>query len=242
MSLAEGEIDGLHKESPPVRLGKHRDSNESNSDMDQSRRDVGKAGLVDANILFRGNSLLTKALDAHMKRLGREYLEETLGEQLREIADEDTYCEVDPLRMEPGENLMKNWKILMGIVKGIWGGIYNSHEKCPMELRKILRHIRVCVEDRYGELLKTVCYSSVCGFLFLRFFCPAILNPKLFGLLKGMLIYHSPPFLSGDGAEIVCRPPRSKGATNINSCCQEPARAREYVDLWCQGAVDGANE
>ncbi|PWW72423.1 hypothetical protein C7212DRAFT_232504 [Tuber magnatum] len=184
MSLAEGEIDGLHKESPPVRLGRHRDSNESNSDLDQSRRDVGKAGLVDANILFRGNSLLTKALDAHMKRLGREYLEETLGEHLRDIADDDTYCEVDPLRMEPGENLMKNWKTLMGIVKGIWKGIYNSHEKCPMELRKILRHIRVCVADRYGDLLKTVCYSSVCGFLFLRFFCPAILNPKLFGLLK----------------------------------------------------------
>lgn len=189
MSLAEGEIDGLHKESPPVRLGRHRDSNESNSDLDQSRRDVGKAGLVDANILFRGNSLLTKALDAHMKRLGREYLEETLGEQLREIAEDDTYCEVDPLRIEPGENLGKNWKILMGIVKGIWKGIYNSHEKCPMELRKILRHIRACVEDRYGDLLKKVCYSSVCGFLFLRFFCPAILNPKLFGLLKGALIY-----------------------------------------------------
>jgi len=242
MSLAEGEIDGLHKEPPPVRLGKHRDSNESNSDPDQSRRDVGKAGLVDANILFRGNSLLTKALDAHMKRLGREYLEETLGEQLREIAEEDTYCEVDPLRMEPGENLMKNWKILMGIVKGIWGGIYNSHEKCPMELRKILRHIRVCVEDRYGDLLKTVCYSSVCGFLFLRFFCPAILNPKLFGLLKGALICHPPPPLSGDNAKIVCRSSWSKGATNINSCCQESARARQYVDLWCQRAVDGANE
>lgn len=185
MSLAEGEIDGLHKESPPVRQGRHRDSNESNSETDQTRREVGKAALVDANILFRGNSLLTKALDSHMKRLGREYLEETLGEHLKEIADEDMYCEVDPLRIEPGENLGKNWKVLMGIVKGIWNGIYGSHDKCPLELRRILRHIRECVEDRYGELLKTVSYSSVCGFLFLRFFCPAILNPKLFGLLKG---------------------------------------------------------
>ncbi|KAI7031731.1 hypothetical protein KC352_g47421, partial [Hortaea werneckii] len=52
------------------------------------------------------------------------------------------------------------------------------------ELRMIFRHIRACAEDRYGDFLRTVSYSSVSGFLFLRFFCPAVLNPKLFGLLK----------------------------------------------------------
>jgi hypothetical protein len=193
MSLAEGEIDGLHKETIPMRpgLGRHRNSDEScTSDQDapHPRREVSKSALMDANILFRGNSLLTKALDSHMKRLGREYLEETLGEHLWKIADEDTYCEVDPVRMEPGENLPKNWKVLMGIVNGIWSSIYKSHERCPIELRRVLKHIRACVEDRYGDLLKSVSYSSVCGFLFLRFFCPAILNPKLFGLLKGVYI------------------------------------------------------
>ncbi len=49
----------------------------------------------------------------------------------------------------------------------------------------IFRHIRSCADDRYGDFLRTVTYSSVSGFLFLRFFCPAVLNPKLFGLLKG---------------------------------------------------------
>lgn len=199
MSLAEGEIDGLHREVPPARpgLGKHRNSDEScNSDLDlpHPRREVGRSALVDANILFRGNSLLTKALDAHMKRLGREYLEDTLGDHLWRIADEDTYCEVDPVKVEQGESLQKHWKVLMGIVNGIWSSIYKSPERCPIELRRVLRHIRACVEDRYGDLLKTVSYSSVCGFLFLRFFCPAILNPKLFGLLKGMVSFNGCEF------------------------------------------------
>lgn len=194
MSLANGEIDGLHREITPSGpgLGKHHNSDNdkscfSNQDLPHPRDKVSRSALVDANILFRGNSLLTKALDAHMKRLGREYLEETLGDHLWKIADEDTYCEVDPVRMEQGESLQKNWKVLMGIVNGIWSSIYKSPERCPIELRKVLGHIRARVKDRYGELLKTVSYSSVCGFLFLRFFCPAILNPKLFGLLKGMV-------------------------------------------------------
>lgn len=143
--------------------------------------------LRDANILFRGNSLLTKSLDAHMRRLGREYLEEVLGEHLKKIAEEDTLCEVDPSKIERAEDLGKNWKGLLAITRAIWESIYSSHVKCPLELRRILRHIRACVEERYGDCSTAASYSSVSGFLFLRFFCPAVLNPKLFGLLKGTL-------------------------------------------------------
>jgi hypothetical protein len=67
----------------------------------------------------------------------------------------------------------------------MWKSIHASASRCPSELRLIFRHIRACAEDRYGDYLRTVTYSSVSGFLFLRFFCPAILNPQLFGLLKG---------------------------------------------------------
>ncbi|KAF8252597.1 hypothetical protein K440DRAFT_644779 [Wilcoxina mikolae CBS 423.85] len=179
MALAENEIDGLNKETPPVQDNPPPLSPNGTESLTRH-----KSGLVEANILFRGNSLLTRALDTHMKRLGREYLEETLGEHLQRIAVEDTYCEVDPMRIESTENVQRNWKVLLSLLRSIWQAIFSSAERCPLELRKILRHIRLCVEDRYGDLLRTVSYSSVCGFLFLRFFCPAILNPKLFGLLK----------------------------------------------------------
>lgn len=142
---------------------------------------------MEANLLFRGNSLLTKVLDLHMRRLGKEYLEETIGERLREIDESDPECEVDPARVPRSEDLDRNWRNLHNLTTGVWKSIAMSSSRCPSELRRIFRHVRACAEDRYGDFLRSVTYSSVSGFLFLRFFCPAILNPKLFGLLKGRL-------------------------------------------------------
>lgn len=179
MALAEHEIDGLHKESTAAAALDNPDGAPAPTEA---------RSLADANTLFRGNSLLTKALDTYMKRLGREYLEETLGKHLQHIAEEDMLCEVDPMKLvDNPEQIQKNWKTLLGLTRGIWDAIFRSASKCPLELRKILRHIRAHVIERYGNE-HSISYSCVCGFLFLRFFCPAILNPKLFGLLKGILL------------------------------------------------------
>ena len=190
-ALVEDEIDGVHKESSASRLKyttriHSNDSRESSQDREVLVRDLGRTAMVEVNLLFRGNSLLTKALDLHMRRLGKEYLDETVGERLRDINDSDLDCEVDPSRIQREEDLERNWRNLMSLTQGIWKAIAGSANRCPPELRLIFRHIRACAEDRYGDFLRTVIYSSVSGFLFLRFFCPAILNPKLFGLLNGM--------------------------------------------------------
>jgi len=189
-ALVEDEIDGFHKESTVNRLRytariHSNDSKEYGQDREMIVRDLGRSATVEANLLFRGNSLLTKALDLHMRRLGKEYLEETIGERLREIDESDPECEVDPAKVQRQEDLDRNWKNLISLTTNVWKSIANSASKCPAELRLIFRHIRACAEDRYGDFLRSVTYSSVSGFLFLRFFCPAILNPKLFGLLKG---------------------------------------------------------
>ncbi|KAF2475514.1 uncharacterized protein BDR25DRAFT_103280 [Lindgomyces ingoldianus] len=192
MSLVEEEIDGTLKETPASRLRFSKrlgstDSTESfgsSSDRELFVRDMGNNAKLEANLLFRGNTLLTKSLDFHMKRLGKEYLEETLCEKLREINDKDPECEVDPNRITSQHELDRNWRRLINLTEDLWKAIYNSISRCPQELRLIFRHIRACAEDRYGDFLRTVKYSSVSGFLFLRFFCPAVLNPKLFGLLK----------------------------------------------------------
>lgn len=190
LSLVEEEIDNVHKESSHSRYRYGRriasnDSFESGIEREIILRDLGKSAVVEANQLFRGNTLLTKALDCHMKRLGHDYLEEVLGEKIRHIDETNPECEIDPNRVQDPEDLQRNWRTLSALIESVWTSISSSALRCPPELRLIFRHIAACAEDKYGDFLRTVTYSSVSGFLFLRFFCPALLNPHLFGLLKG---------------------------------------------------------
>ncbi|KAK4126666.1 Rho GTPase activation protein [Parathielavia appendiculata] len=188
MNMVEEEIDGIGNQAPlkkprfSARL-KSNDSIESNVDREQIVRDLGKSLQGEANLLFRGNSLLTQALEYHMRRLGREYLSETLAEKILEINESDRSCEVDPSKLHHGEDLQQHWNHLIHFTTDVWNCIASSATRLPSELRHILKYIRAVAEDRYGDFLRTVTYTSVSGFLFLRFLCPAILNPKLFGLL-----------------------------------------------------------
>jgi len=189
MALVEDEIDGLGKETPVKRFRFSRrvgsnDSFDSVSERELSVRDMGKSLTGEANLLFRGNSLLTQALDFHMRRVGKEYLEEVLFDRICEINTLNPDCEVDPSRLANGDDLTKNWAQLTTLTTGFWESIASSAKRCPAEVRQILKFIRAVAEDRYGDFLRSVPYTSVSGFLFLRFFCPAILNPKLFGLLR----------------------------------------------------------
>jgi hypothetical protein len=197
-SLVEEEIDGTLKDTQPARIrfnNRRMSSNENGEirshsphfDRELFLRDMNKSATLEANLLFRGNTLLTKSLDLHMKRLGKEYLEDTLGDKLREIAYRDPDCEVDPNKLANPNDLDRNWRRLMKLTEDCWKCILTTIAKCPPELRYIFRHVKACAEDRYGDYIRSVRYSSVSGFLFLRFFVPAILNPHLpvFGLLKG---------------------------------------------------------
>ncbi|KAK0616233.1 hypothetical protein B0T14DRAFT_567850 [Immersiella caudata] len=189
MNMVEDEIDGIGNQTP---IGKPRFSNrlrsnesiESSSDREQIVRDMGKSLQGEANLLFRGNSLLTQALEFYMRRLGKEYLEETLAEKILEISETNPNCEVDPGKLQHGEDLNQHWNRLIDLTTEIWECITASANRLPPELRHVLKYIRAVAEDRYGDFLRTVTYTSVSGFLFLRFICPAILNPKLFGLLR----------------------------------------------------------
>lgn len=193
VALVEDEIDGIGKETPVQRLrfsrrvgsnGSQMAPTPTTSEREVTVRDMNRSLAGEANLLFRGNSLLTQALDCHMRRIGSDYLCEVLGAKVREINERLPGAEVDPSRIGEGEELKKNWTTLNKLTTEMWARINTSYSRCPSELRQVLKYIRAVAEDRYGDFLRTVPYTSVSGFLFLRFFCPALLNPKLFGLLR----------------------------------------------------------
>ncbi|KAK3383935.1 hypothetical protein B0T24DRAFT_518969 [Lasiosphaeria ovina] len=189
MNMVEDEIDGIGSQ---VAMRKPRfnqrlrsdDSIDSTSDREQIVRDMGKSLQGEANLLFRGNSLLTQALEFQLRRQGREYLQETLADKILEINEANPNCEVDPGKLQPSDDIQQHWTQLINLTTEVWECIATSSARLPPELRHVLKYIRAVAEDRYGDFLRTVTYTSVSGFLFLRFICPAILNPKLFGLLR----------------------------------------------------------
>ncbi|KAL5614568.1 hypothetical protein BROUX41_004671 [Berkeleyomyces rouxiae] len=191
MSLVEEEIDGISSQTPVknYRFSNRLRSNESMDfgvDREQLVRDLGKSLAGEANLLFRGNSLLTQALECYMRRLGKSYLDEVLRDKIVEINELNPNCEVDPSKLESGEDVQRHWTLLIKLTTEVWACISKSADQLPAEIRHILKYVRAVAEDRYGDFLRAVSYTSVTGFLFLRFICPAILSPKLFGMLRDL--------------------------------------------------------
>ncbi|KAK5582968.1 hypothetical protein RB653_004558 [Dictyostelium firmibasis] len=134
------------------------------------------------DIIFRGNSLATKSVDLFMKLIGIPYLSQTIGPLIKKIYSSKKSCEIDPTKLEKGEDIKKNCKNLLSWVKKMTTAILSSINNCPGPLREVFKSIQDKVVQRYpkDEITR---YTAVSGFIFLRFFCPAILAPKLFDLM-----------------------------------------------------------
>eukprot|EP01119_Soliformovum_irregulare_P019013 TRINITY_DN593_c0_g1_i4.p1 TRINITY_DN593_c0_g1~~TRINITY_DN593_c0_g1_i4.p1 ORF type:complete len:657 (-),score=175.68 TRINITY_DN593_c0_g1_i4:386-2356(-) len=133
--------------------------------------------------IFRGNSMATKVVDAYMKLAGLPYLKATLGDSIQRLYTLKHSCELDPTRLEEGEDAKENLHNLETEVQTILGKIFAALDACPTDMRKMFQTLQSEVKAKYGED-HIARYTSVSGFIFLRFWVPAILGPKLFGLAK----------------------------------------------------------
>ncbi|KAF9096390.1 hypothetical protein BGX23_011464 [Mortierella sp. AD031] len=158
--------------------------------------EIAEASATRINTLFRGNTLLTKALDAYMRLVGTEYLDDTLGDILRNICKNKVACEVDPCRLEKNDDLKTQWRILMIHTRTCWRAVTESVHHFPKELLKVFSHLQKRLTEKFSdpnangnqtpepELAGLARYTGVSGFVFLRLICPAILGPKLFYIVR----------------------------------------------------------
>lgn len=87
----------------------------------------------DEHLTFRGNSLATKAMEAYMKLVGENYLQDTLAEVIGGIVDHaaDRDCEVDPLKVTSPAMLAKQQAHLRAVVESAWHCILKSTPYFP---------------------------------------------------------------------------------------------------------------
>jgi len=170
----------------------------------------------DVNVIFRQNSVATKAVDQWMKLVGFSYLQKTLGFLIDLIYSSNKSCELDPTRIENGADISKNRDNLIGFVTQIWHAIRNSVQDCPTEFRELFHHIQTQVQKYFPEASITR-YTSISGMLFLRFFVPAILSPKQFEIMKDH--------------------PLPEAARNLTLISKTIFLLREFGYLWEKGTI-----
>ncbi|XP_036295351.1 rasGAP-activating-like protein 1 [Pipistrellus kuhlii] len=160
-----------------------------------TRREL--ARTTDPNTLFRSNSLASKSMEQFMKLVGMPYLHEVLKPVISRVFEEKKYIELDPSKMDLGRTKRLSFKgsaseehvreaslgLLMGYLGPIVDAIVGSVGRCPPAMRLAFKQLYRRVEERFPrDEHKDVKYLAISGFLFLRFFAPAILTPKLFDL------------------------------------------------------------
>lgn len=115
-----------------------------------------------------------------MKLIGSQYLHETLRYVIHRVIREKKPCEIDPARLREGQLLEENMSNLTCYLDLVFKSIITSVVTCPQLMRDAFAILKELSQKYFRE--REISYSVISGFIFLRFFAPAILNPKLFDI------------------------------------------------------------
>ncbi|KAL2759502.1 hypothetical protein ACRALDRAFT_1074229 [Sodiomyces alcalophilus JCM 7366] len=131
--------------------------------------------------ILRRTCVATKMLSIYAKWKGQAYLKATLQQVVERLmlTSKDLALELDPARVASPDELQKNALQLQIVVKVFIDEICASSANIPPAFRKICNIISTAVRPRFPEAK----YTAVGAFIFLRFFCPAIVAPEVEGLL-----------------------------------------------------------
>nr|XP_031861450.1 uncharacterized protein CI109_003054 [Kwoniella shandongensis]KAA5528522.1 hypothetical protein CI109_003054 [Kwoniella shandongensis] len=126
--------------------------------------------------LFRANSITMRMMTIFAKTYGYNYVRATLQPMIHSLVEKPAECsfELDPSKASNTDDIDQNADHLRLMCQALLDMVCSSAPRVPLMFRALCHHIWEVVDDRFPDSR----HSAVGSFIFLRFFCPAIVSPE----------------------------------------------------------------
>ncbi|XP_018575250.1 ras GTPase-activating protein 1 [Anoplophora glabripennis] len=138
---------------------------------------------TETSTLFRAASLATTLMDLYMRAECGGFLQAAVLETVLRLLESKQSAELNPAKMDSLDDACNNAEFLLQILDQVTLSIFMSPDACPRSVRYICGCLQKAVMAKWPDE-RFVRTRVVSGFIFLRLLCPALLNPRQFGLVS----------------------------------------------------------